>query len=112
MSTGMRSKAIGYIRVSTNRQADNGYGLEAQREQIEHYCNAQGLELVALIPDVMSGKRTDKLYGRIAAITAIRTGMANVLVVNTLDRSSRSMADGAKLVADAKVGGCPESRRS
>jgi hypothetical protein len=49
----------------------------------------------------MSGKRTDKLYGRIAAITAIRTGMANVLVVNTLDRSSRSMADGAKLVADA-----------
>jgi hypothetical protein len=36
---------------------------------------------VALIPDVMSGKRTDNLYGRIAAITAIRTGMANVLVV-------------------------------
>ncbi len=105
MSTGIRPKAIGYIRVSTNRQADNGYGLEAQREQIEQYCHAQGLELVALIPDVMSGKRTEKLYGRIAAITAIRTGMANVLVVNTLDRSSRSMADGAKLVADAKAEG-------
>lgn len=105
MNTATRPKAIGYIRVSTNRQAENGYGLEAQREQIRGYCRAQGLELVALIPDVMSGKRTDKLYGRIAAITAIRTGMANVLVVNTLDRSSRSMADGAKLVADAKVEG-------
>lgn len=105
MNTATRPKAIGYIRVSTNRQAENGYGLEAQREQITRYCQAQGLELVALIPDVMSGKRTDKLYGRIAAITAIRTGMANVLVVNTLDRSSRSMADGAKLVADAKVEG-------
>lgn len=99
------TKAIGYIRVSTNRQADNGYGLEAQTDQITRYCADNGLQLVALIPDVMSGKRSDKLYGRIAAITAIRTGMANVLVVNTLDRSSRSMADGAKLVADAKVEG-------
>lgn len=105
METTTRPKAVGYIRVSTNRQADNGYGLEAQREQIARFCADNGLELVALIPDVMSGKRTDKLYGRIAAITAIRTGMANVLVVNTLDRSSRSMADGAKLVADAKAEG-------
>lgn len=103
--TATRAKAIGYIRVSTNRQADNGYGLDAQRDQITRYCERNGLDLVALIPDVMSGKRTDKLYGRIAAITAIRTGMANVLVVNTLDRSSRSMADGAKLVADAKTEG-------
>ena len=82
--TATRPKAIGYIRVSTNRQAENGYGLDAQRDQIPRYCESNGLDLVALIPDVMSGKRTDKLYGRIAAITAIRTGMANVLVVNTL----------------------------
>ena len=53
----------------SNRQADNGYGLDAQRDQITRYCADNGLDLVALIPDVMSGKRTDKLYGRIAAIT-------------------------------------------
>lgn len=53
----------------------------------------------------MSGRKTDKLYGRIAAVSAIQAGIANVLVVNTLDRSSRSMADGAKLVADAKAEG-------
>ncbi|GAA2417899.1 recombinase family protein [Mycolicibacterium llatzerense] len=100
-----KPKAIGYIRVSTSRQADSGYGLDAQREQITRYCAANGLELVALIPDVMSGKKSDKLYGRMAAIAAIRSGVANVLVVNTLDRSSRSMADGAKLVADAKAEG-------
>lgn len=106
MSTiAVRPKAIGYIRVSTSRQADSGYGLEAQREQITRYCADNGLELVALIPDVMSGKKTDKLYGRIAAVNAIQSGIANVLVVNTLDRSSRSMADGAKLVADAKAEG-------
>src|SRR5262249_21173272 len=44
-------------------------------------------------------------HGRIAAVSAIQAGIANVLVVNTLDRSSRSMADGAKLVADAKAEG-------
>jgi DNA invertase Pin-like site-specific DNA recombinase len=105
VETMSRPKAIGYIRVSTSRQADSGYGLDAQRDQITRFCADNDLDLIALIPDVMSGKRTDKLYGRIAAITAIRIGMANVLVVNTLDRSSRSMADGAKLVADAKVEG-------
>ncbi|MGV0779403.1 recombinase family protein [Mycolicibacterium sp. XJ775] len=105
METTARPKAIGYIRVSTSRQADNGYGPEAQRDLITRFCEDNGLQLVALIPDVMSGKKTDKLYGRMAAITAIRTGMANVLVVNALDRSSRSMADGAQLVADAKAEG-------
>ncbi|ORB73715.1 recombinase family protein [Mycobacterium scrofulaceum] len=98
-------RAIGYLRVSTNRQAENGYGLEAQRDQVEQFCAANGFELVGLHVDVMSGRKTDKLYGRIAAVTAIQAGIANVLVVNTLDRSSRSMADGAKLVADAKAEG-------
>lgn len=100
-----RARAIGYIRVSTNRQADNGYGPEAQRDQVEQYCHDHAMDLVGLHVDVMSGRRTDKLYGRIAAVSAIQAGIANVLAVNTLDRSSRSMADGAKLVADAKAEG-------
>nr|WP_237082739.1 recombinase family protein [Mycobacteroides abscessus] len=98
-------KAIGYLRVSTLRQAENGYGLAAQRDQVDQFCTLHNLDLVGLHVDVMSGRKTDKLYGRIAAVTAIQAGIANVLVVNTLDRSSRSMADGAKLVADAKAEG-------
>ncbi|WP_210687359.1 recombinase family protein [Mycolicibacterium sp. GESEQ-9] len=105
MTTGTAPRAIGYIRVSTNRQAENGYGLEAQRDQVEQFCRDHGLQLVGLHMDVMSGRKADKLYGRIAAVAAIQAGIANVLVVNTLDRSSRSMADGAKLIADAKVEG-------
>ena len=30
--TGERRRAIGYLRVSTTRQAENGYGIEAQRQ--------------------------------------------------------------------------------
>ncbi|MCV7343798.1 resolvase [Mycolicibacterium rhodesiae] len=99
------SRAIGYLRVSTNRQAESGYGLEAQRDQVEQFCTVNGMDLIGLHIDVMSGRKTDKLHGRIAAVSAIQSGIANVLVVNTLDRSSRSMADGAKLVADAKAEG-------
>lgn len=104
-ATSRTPRAIGYLRVSTSRQAEGGYGLEAQRDQVEQFCAANGFDLVGLHIDVMSGRRTDKLYGRIAAVAAIQAGIANVLVVNTLDRSSRSMADGAKLVADAKAEG-------
>ncbi len=100
-----RTRAIGYLRVSTLRQAENGYGLAAQRDQVDQFCTQHNLDLVGLHVDVMSSRKTDKLYGRIAAVTAIQAGIANILLVNTLDRSSRSMADGAKLVADAKIEG-------
>jgi DNA invertase Pin-like site-specific DNA recombinase len=95
-------KAIGYVRVSTKEQGENGYGLEAQAHQLETYCAANNLNLVAIIPDVMSGRKTDKLYGRIAAVAAIRAGLANVLVINALDRASRSTLDGLTLVKDAQ----------
>lgn len=104
-NSGEKRRAIGYLRVSTTRQAENGYGIEAQRHQVEQFCRDHDLDLVGLHIDVASGRKTDKLYGRIAAVSAIQYGIANVLVVNTLDRSSRSMADGARLVADAKVEG-------
>ena len=76
-------KAIGYIRVSTSRQAENGYGLDAQREQIEQFCAGNGLELVALISDVMSGRRPISCTDA-SPLCAIQAGIANVLVVNTL----------------------------
>lgn len=101
----VRPRAIGYLRVSTTRQAEQGYGLAAQRDHIAQFCTQHGLDLVGLHVDVMSARKTDKLYARIAAVNAIQAGIANVLVVNTLDRSSRSMADRAKLVADAKAEG-------
>jgi DNA invertase Pin-like site-specific DNA recombinase len=95
-------KAIGYIRVSTNRQADNGYGLDAQKDRLESYCSANGLDLVSVIPDVMSGRKTDKLYGRAAAIAAIKAGIADVLLLNALDRATRDTLDGLALMKTAQ----------
>lgn len=41
-------KAIGYIRVSTQGQADEGVSLAAQRAKIEAWCNLNDNKVVAL----------------------------------------------------------------
>src|SRR4029077_8799428 len=50
--------AIGYIRVSSEEQADSGLGLEAQRQRIRAYCEMKGLSLVTIFEDagVSGGK--------------------------------------------------------
>src|SRR5438874_12248605 len=40
--------AYGYIRVSSDEQADSGLGLEAQRQRIRAYCELKGLTLTTL----------------------------------------------------------------
>ena len=53
----MDTKAIGYIRVSTDEQAREGISLENQRAKIETYCSLNDLELAEIIEDAgKSGK--------------------------------------------------------
>lgn len=101
----MAKRAIGYVRVSTKEQGQNGFGLPAQRDAIEQYCEANNLDLLTVIPDVMSGKKTDQLYGRAAAVAAIRAGVADVLVIKDFDRASRDVEDSLRLKREAKEEG-------
>src|SRR5260370_19305455 len=50
--------ALGYVRVSSDEQADSGLGLEAQRQRVRAYCEMQGIELAAVYedPGVSGGK--------------------------------------------------------
>jgi len=43
------TKAIGYIRVSTDDQAESGLSLTHQRAKVEAYCIATDLSLVEVI---------------------------------------------------------------
>src|SRR5580692_5928696 len=51
-------KALGYIRVSSEEQADHGLGLESQRQRIRTYCEMKGLDLTTIYEDpaVSGGK--------------------------------------------------------
>ena len=44
-------KAIGYIRVSTQNQAESGLSLEYQTEKITAYCQAMDIDLVTIFED-------------------------------------------------------------
>ena len=51
----------GYIRVSTDKQADEGFGLEIQREQIEKYCTQNNLRnLVLFVDDGYTGTKLER----------------------------------------------------
>ena len=49
-------KAVGYIRVSTDEQANEGVSLDNQRKRIEAFCIAKDWELV----DVYKGRLKDE----------------------------------------------------
>jgi len=100
------TKVVGYVRVSTQEQADSGAGLAAQRAAIEAECKRRGWVLVTILEDAgCSAKSTKNRPSLEAAITLIEAGGAEALVVAKLDRLSRSMLDFATLMDRAKNSG-------
>jgi DNA invertase Pin-like site-specific DNA recombinase len=94
----LMTEAIGYLRVSTDEQADSRAGLEAQRAAILAEAERRGWHLVEVIEDAgFSGKDLNR-PGIAAALDAMRRHRADTLVVAKLDRLSRSMLDFAALM--------------
>ena len=89
----MKTEACGYVRVSTERQADRGVSLSSQRARIEAYCAAQGLKLVSCYADegLSGGKAHNRpqLQRALADVTKRKA----VLVFWSLSRLSRSIKD-------------------
>ena len=86
-------KAIGYVRVSTPGQSENGVSLEAQRERIEAWAKANGADLLSVHVDAgLSGKSA---HNRPALQTALTQACREkaALVVYSLSRLSRSIKD-------------------
>jgi DNA invertase Pin-like site-specific DNA recombinase len=98
----MGMRAISYLRVSTEEQADSGNGLEAQRAAVTSALDARGWELVEEMADE---GRSGKDLNRPALLEALRLldgGAADVLVVAKLDRLSRSVLDFASIAKRAQ----------
>jgi DNA invertase Pin-like site-specific DNA recombinase len=93
-------KVIGYTRVSTDEQADKGLSLAAQRAKIVAYCKLYDLELVEVIEDAGQSGKTLKRDGLQRAISMLRKGKADGIVIAKLDRLTRSVVDGGTLITD------------
>jgi len=98
-------KAVGYIRVSTEDQADSGAGLEAQRTAIQEQCQRRGWDLVTIHADTASARSLASRPGLARALADIDQGAASALVVAKLDRLSRSLLDFSALMERSRKKG-------
>lgn len=88
--------AIGYVRVSTDKQATEGVSLEAQEARIKSWCDANGYELVQVFVDAgISGKSMDTRKGLKDALGSLKKDMA--LVSYSLSRLARSTKDALEI---------------
>jgi DNA invertase Pin-like site-specific DNA recombinase len=98
---------IGYIRVSTDKQAIQGHSLAGQEAALHEWASFNGHQVSRVIPDVMSSAKVDRLHGREAAIRLVETGLADGLLVLRYDRATRSTLDGAELLDRSRRKGWP-----
>lgn len=96
-------KMIGYIRVSTQAQGQNGHSLDGQRTRLQEAAAREGLELVDVVAEVESGaKERDGLAEVQARVLA---GEAQGIVFPKVDRLGRSMIHLLKIVDWAQTNG-------
>ena len=92
-------RAVGYLRVSTAGQSEKGMGLQVQRECVQEYARAKGLELAEVVKEAASGGVRDgealsheHRPRLLALLERAKSGAYDVLLVAKLDRLSRDHA--------------------
>ena len=116
--------AVAVLRVSTQGQADSGLATEAQRDAVEAFASRQGLRLVVVVEDTISGTVSlEQRPGMARALALLASGEAGVLVAARADRLTRKTSDLYALMdrshreswciraADAVVDTCSDSGR-
>lgn len=96
-------KLIAYCRVSTAEQEATGHGLDAQRDAITAHVERQpDTELVDVLAEQGTGRTTARRPLLAEAIQRCEDGDADGIIVAKLDRLTRSVVDGARLVKRAE----------
>jgi site-specific DNA recombinase len=107
-------QVVGYVRVSTDKQAERGMSLEAQEAKLRQYAALYELELVAIEVDAgvsaktMTQKRQRTMRFEEAcqvrrpalyrALARLQDGTAEGVLVVKLDRLTRSVQDMGELI--------------
>lgn len=86
-------RAAIYVRVSTDRQAQEGMSLKAQESELTAYCHQRGWQIEGVYTDGgVSAKNTDRPAFQIMT-SRIAEGRINAIVCTKLDRLTRSIRD-------------------
>ena len=57
-----KKRCVGYVRVSTQEQVEEGYSIDAQIQTIQEYCQRENMECVGVYVD--RGKSGKNIKGR------------------------------------------------
>ncbi len=88
-----KHKVAIYIRVSTKKQAEEGYSLDAQRERLTKLCEINGYIIYKVYADEgKSGKDTNRPAFQ-EMMEDMKNGCFDKILVMKLDRISRSLVD-------------------
>jgi DNA invertase Pin-like site-specific DNA recombinase len=94
----MNLRVVGYVRVSTEEQANSGVSLDAQKAKLTAYAALYGLEIVEIIEEAGQSAKSLKRPGLQRALAMLRRKEADGLLIAKLDRLSRSVKDWNQLI--------------
>lgn len=100
----MRSSrdVIGYLRVSTQKQGDNGISLDGQKEQLRELARAYGLRIRKFYIDTDSALGEDNFSERPGFLDAMQRSLENgwPIICASADRFSRTCASYERFVLE------------
>jgi len=92
-------KAGLYARVSTQKQAKEGYSIATQITQLKEYCQRESYEVVdVFIDEGKSGRKFTNRPELQRLKTACQDGIINAVIVYKLDRLGRSLIETGNLI--------------
>ena len=91
-------RTIGYVRVSTDKQAEQGVSLEAQAEKIRAMALVHDAELLDIIVDGGESAKSLQRPGMARLLGMVDTRQVQAVIVAKLDRLTRSVKDLCELL--------------
>lgn len=93
-------RAILYVRVSTDEQAAKGYSLPEQKESLERYCAALGIEIAITFTEDYSAKTFDRPeWTKLMQYAKANQRKIDLLLFVAWDRFSRNVADAYMMIS-------------
>ncbi len=92
-------KAILYVRVSTDEQAEKDHSLAFQEERLRQYCSLNGIEIVAFFKEDYSAKTFERPeFKKLLAFLKKKKHVADLLLFLKWDRFSRNIAEAYSMI--------------
>jgi site-specific DNA recombinase len=90
----MMKRAILYVRVSTDEQAEKGYSLRYQEECLVKYCEINHIEVLAIFKEDHSAKSFDRpQFKKLLEFAKKNSGKVNYMLFINWSRFSRNAGD-------------------